>query len=106
MGFLDFFKTKDINKGVEEYKSTNDAILLDVRTPEEYFDGHIENSVNIPLQEIDKIVKIIQNKEVPLFVHCRSGARSSQAVGILKRMGYANVNDIGGILGYRGAIVK
>ncbi len=106
MGLFDFFKPRNINSGIKEYKSINGAILIDVRTPEEYFNGHIENSINIPLQEIDKALKIIQNKDVPIFVHCRSGARSSQATSILKKMGYTNVNDIGGIIDYRGVIVK
>ena len=44
---------------------------------------------------------IISDKKKPLFVYCRSGARSAKAVEILKRMGYTNVNDIGGILDYR-----
>lgn len=106
MSILNIFRTKDINRGIEEYKTVKGAVLLDVRTPGEYAEGHIENSVNIPLQSIAEAEKIIASKTVPIFVYCMSGARSSQAAGILKRMGYTDVNDIGGILSYKGAIVR
>lgn len=106
MGLFDFLQTKDINSGVRSFRSTDGAVLLDVRTPEEYAEGHIEGSKNIPLQNIETAELIIKDKETPLFVHCRSGARSAQATGILKRMGYTNVEDIGGILAYRGKVVR
>ena len=44
MGFFDFLKQPDINKGVMEYHKTNGAVLLDVRTPQEYREGHITGS--------------------------------------------------------------
>ena len=53
MGFLDFFKQSDINQGVKEFTATPGAVLLDVRTSEEYRDGHIPGSRNVPLQDID-----------------------------------------------------
>lgn len=48
MGFFDFFKQVNINQGVEEYKATADAVLVDVRTPQEYREGHILGSKNVP----------------------------------------------------------
>ena len=103
--FFDMFTRKDINKGVEEWKETNGAILLDVRTKQEYNDGHIDGSVNIPLDNIDNIDKKIPNRNTPIFVHCLSGARSSSAVRLLNSIGYTNVKDIGGISTYRGKTV-
>ena len=50
MGFFDLFKQSNINQGIEEYKRTDDAVLLDVRTPQEYQEGHIPESKNVPLQ--------------------------------------------------------
>lgn len=50
MGFFDFFKQSNINQGIEEYKMTAGAVLLDVRTPQEYQEGHIPESKNVPLQ--------------------------------------------------------
>ncbi len=102
MGFFDLFRQLDINQGVEEYRAVPQAILLDVRTPEEYRGGHIPGSKNLPLQQIEKIESIAEKKETPLFVYCQSGARSRQAVSLLQNMGYVNVNNIGGMAAYRG----
>ena len=52
MGFFDLFKQSNINQGIEEYKRTGDAVLLDVRTPQEYQEGHIPESKNVPLQQL------------------------------------------------------
>ena len=51
MSLLNMFKRTDINDGVDEFRNTPNAVLLDVRTKEEYKDGHIEGSINIPLQK-------------------------------------------------------
>ena len=104
MGFFDFFKQPDINQGVKEYHNSPGAVLLDVRTVEEYRDGHIPGSRNVPLQAIDKIASVAENKDTALFVYCYSGARSRQAAGMLQRMGYTNVNNIGGIAAYAGKV--
>ncbi len=104
MGFFDLFRQPDINQGVEEYRAVPQAILLDVRTPEEYRGGHIPGSKNVPLHQIEKIESIAEKKETPLFVYCQSGARSRQAVSLLQRMGYENVNNIGGMAAYRGKV--
>lgn len=96
----------DINAGVAEYEATDGAVLLDVRTEKEYSGGHIDGSVNLPLSRISSIADTIKDKSTPLFVHCRSGGRSTMAAASLKRMGYTNVKDIGGISSYRGKVVK
>ena len=104
MGFFDFLKQPDINKGVMEYRDTNGAVLLDVRTPQEYREGHIPGSKNVPLQRLDQVKAVAGNKETALFVYCYSGSRSRQAVSMLQRMGYTNVNNIGGIAAYAGKV--
>jgi len=106
MGLLNFLKTKDINAGVKDFQATKGAVLLDVRTAGEYAEGHIENSLNLPLQNIEQAVSVIKDKDTPLFVHCRSGGRSASATAALKKMGYTNVSDIGGIMSYNGKVVK
>ena len=70
MGFFDLFKQSNINQGIEEYKRTGDAVLLDVRTPQEYQEGHIQESKNVPLQQLDNIASVAKNKDIPLFVYC------------------------------------
>lgn len=106
MGLLNFLKTKDINAGVKDFQATKGAVLLDVHTAGEYAEGHIENSLNLPLQNIEQAVSVIKDKNTPLFVHCRSGGRSASATAALKKMGYTNVSDIGGIMSYNGKVVK
>ncbi len=106
MGLLDFFKQPDVNQGVNNYKSSNGSVLLDVRTRQEYNDGHIPGSKNVPLQILDKVGKIVENKDTELFVYCYSGARSRQAVAALRQMGYTKVNNIGGISAYRGKVER
>ena len=104
MGIFDFFKQPDINQGVQEYKNAAGAVLLDVRTPQEYREGHIPGSQNMPLQQLDKVEEVTENKDTVLYVYCRSGARSRQAVSLLKHIGYTNVHNIGGIAAYSGKV--
>ena len=94
----------DINKGVEECRATPGAILLDVRTPEEYKEGHIPGSVSIPLAALPARYSELGASDTPLFVHCLSGGRSGQAVSFLKSVGYTNVKNIGGISAWRGKV--
>ena len=106
MGFFNFSKQSDINQGIEQYKTTSGAILLDVRTPQEYAQGHIPGSRNIPLQELDRVEKVVYHKDTPLFVHCLSGGRSRQAAAVMKQFGYTNVTNIGGIADYNGKVER
>ena len=98
------FKGNDINIGIEEYKSTPGAKLIDVRTREEYSSGHIPGSINIPLQVISEVAGEVPKKEEPIYVYCQSGIRSGQATAIIKKMGYTNVKNIGGINSYNGKV--
>lgn len=106
MSIFDFFKTENINEGVSQFEQTTGAILLDVRTTEEYQSGHIPQSINVPLHEIHKVAETISDHTIPLFVYCQSGVRSSQAAVALSKMGYTEVKNIGGINNYRGKVEK
>lgn len=106
MGLFEIFTKPQIDAGVAEFERTPGAILLDVRTEEEYAAGHIGGSCNLPLHTIVRVEEEIPDKNTPLFVHCRSGARSGQAVSSLKRMGYRNVRNIGGIMDYHGKVER
>ena len=106
MGFFDFLKQPDVNRGVKEFQRISGAVLLDVRTPAEYRSGHIPGSKNVSLQTIDRIGSVAENKDTALYVYCQSGARSRQAAGMLKQMGYTNVNNIGGIAAYTGKVER
>jgi len=73
------------------------AIIIDVRTEEEYFTGHIKGAINIPLQIIkQEIQKVYPDKQVPIVLYCRSGNRSQQAYEILKELGYKQIHNGGG----------
>ena len=106
MSIFGLLKKKDINSLVEECYRTKNSILLDVRTEEEYNSGHIEKSINIPLQRIEDSLKIISDKSTPIYVYCRSGGRSSSATALLTKLGYSNVINIGGITSYMGKVVR
>ena len=92
MGFLDkLFNRTDINIAVEQFQATPGAFLIDVRTGPEYEAGHIEGAVNVPLNSIHFIVNHVRDINAPLYVYCQSGARSGQAVSMIREMGYKNV---------------
>ena len=80
----------------EMMKEEKDYIILDVRTKEEYYDNHIEDAINIPLDEIETST-LLKDKDQIIFVYCRSGNRSKQASEILANLGYSNIYEIGGI---------
>ena len=106
MGLFGFLKIPDINEGVEEYRNTENAVLLDVRDKQEYDSGHVPGAVNIPRDEISKIKDQIPDMETAIFTYCYSGRRSDIAVSMLKKMGYKKARNIGGITGYKGALEK
>ena len=106
MGFFDLFKQPNINQGITEYHNTPGAVLLDVRTPGEYREGHIPGSKNLPLQTIDKVAELTENKDTVLYVYCHSGARSRQAVSFLQQMGYTHITNLGGIAAYHGKVER
>ena len=73
----------------------NDACIIDVREEDEFAEGHIKNAVNIPLSELRDRVDEIPEDE-PVYLHCRSGQRSYNAIRALQGMGYENVYNISG----------
>ena len=106
MSFFDLFKKPDINKELEAFRDADGALLIDVRDPSEYAEGHIEGSINIPIKDIVSAKERIKDLNAPIFVYCLSGARSGRAASILRTMGYADTKSIGGINNYSGKLVK
>lgn len=75
----------------------NDSIWIDVRTPQEYGTGHLEQATNIPHTEIaDKIAQLTTDKSAEIKLYCRSGGRADMAKKTLEEMGYTNVTNYGG----------
>ena len=87
--------------------SEKNIILLDVRTKEEYETGHIKGSILIPVDNLkEEAEKSLKDKDVPIFVYCRSGNRSLTAANILVKQGYTNVFNLGGINNWPYEIIK
>lgn len=78
-------------EATEIYERTN-ALLIDVRTPEEYRENHIEGAVNIPVYEIDNIKNEIIDPNKVILVYCKTGKRSKIVKQILIQNGYKNVH--------------
>jgi phage shock protein E len=76
-------------------KIANGALLLDVRTPQEYAGGHIDGAVNIPVQQLQTRLGELGEKDRQIVVYCRSGARSGQATRIMQNAGFHAVQDVG-----------
>ena len=96
----------NINDLVEKARSTQDAVIIDVRTPAEYKQGHIKGALNIPVDQVQKVEQKIKNPETPLYLYCASGARSGSATRFLQSQGFTNVTNMGGIGSWRGEVIK
>lgn len=81
--------------------------IVDVRTPQEYEEGHIPGAINIPVESIgaEKPAELTDTN-AELIVYCRTGVRSKQASDKLVGLGYQNVNDMGGIVDWHGETVS
>lgn len=74
------------------------AILIDVRSPEEFVSGHIKEAISVPLNRLPRdIGSVASNKAAPIIVYCQSGGRSASARRLMLDMGYQNVINGGGI---------
>jgi rhodanese-related sulfurtransferase len=74
---------------------TKKAVIIDVRTKEEYNSGHVKNAVNVPLDNIAAVTQKLKPEDY-IIVCCKSGARSAMAKNILKSKGYKNIVNGGG----------
>lgn len=91
----------------ERMDNEKGIVILDVRTQEEYNTGHIKDSILIPVDVLEqKAEENLKDKNVPIFVYCRSGNRSATAANILVKLGYKNVYDLGGIRNWPYEVVK
>ena len=92
-----------VNITAEEAKQIMDNevgyIILDVRTQEEYDQGHVPGAILIPDTEIkDKAEEVLTDKDQLILVYCRSGRRSKLAAEALVELGYTNIKEFGGII--------
>jgi len=84
-----YFKFKEM------LKENADNILLDVRSSQEYNEGHINGAINIPEYELSsKASNILNNKNLKIIVYCASGSRSKKAIKTLKKLGFINLYNL------------
>lgn len=96
-----------MNDIVQIMDENENYIILDVRTQAEYNQGHIPNAICIPNETIDEnVVNKLPDKNQMILVYCRSGNRSRQAAEKLKKLGYTNLIEFGGIIDWKGEIER
>ena len=83
----------------------NDAIIVDIRTPERFSGKHIPMAVNLPFERIQAKQVTLPISRV-LIVYCDTGGASMQAARILSNMGYNVINCIGGLNSYNGSLTR
>lgn len=71
------------------------ALLLDVRTPEEFVCGHIPGALNVPVDQVAARISDLGPKDRPVVIYCRSGVRSATAARILREAGFGTLLDLG-----------
>ena len=89
-------------KAKEIIDSDPGCVLLDVREEAEYITGHAEDAVLLPVDEIDAdtAAAAIPSFDSTVLVYCRTGRRSERAGKALEELGYTNIYDIGGLIGW------
>ena len=100
-------KHVSMNDIVQIMEENENYIILDVRTQAEYNQGHIPNAICIPNETIDEnVVNKLPDKNQMILVYCRSGNRSKQAAEKLKKLGYTDLIEFGGIIDWKGEIER
>ena len=90
-----------------EMMVSQEVVVVDVRTREEYDGGHIENAVLVPNERIgSEMPEALPDKEATLLIYCRSGRRSKDAAQKLLALGYQSVYDFGGVIDWPYELVK
>ena len=100
------YRQISMQEAIQIMKTQSDYVILDVRTPSEYAQGHSPGAILVPNETIgtEDIPQLPQTEQL-LLVYCRSGNRSKQASEKLVRLGYTNVVEFGGINQWPGEIV-
>jgi rhodanese-related sulfurtransferase len=91
---------------LNEFYAQVNAILIDVRQPDEYAQGHIPGARSVPLQKLRDFSLEVTDPDTPIYVYCLSGGRSARAVRALRGVGFTAVTDLGGINAYTGELEK
>ena len=101
------YRQISMDEAVKMMRDEKDYIILDVRRPDEFAEGHIPGAINVPNEEIGTAeIAELPDKSQLILVYCRSGRRSKEASEKLVKLGYTNIVEFGGIQDYEGEIEK
>ena len=101
------YRQISMDEAVKMMRDEKNYIILDVRRPDEYAEGHIPGAINVPNEEIGTAeIAQLPSKSQLILVYCRSGRRSKEAAAKLVNLGYTNIVEFGGILDWQGNIEK
>ena len=90
-----------------EMLASQEVVVVDVRTREEYDGGHIPNAILVPNESIgDDMPEALPDKEATLLIYCRSGRRSKEASEKLLKLGYKSIYEFGGVIDWPYELVK
>lgn len=87
---------KDISQTEFMDMAKSSLIVLDVRTPDEFKEGHVPGAINLPLGNLPEQFTSLGNKEQKIVVYCRSGFRAGKAIKLLNEKGYLNTLHLDG----------
>ncbi|GAB4413389.1 MAG: hypothetical protein OHK0039_20330 [Bacteroidia bacterium] len=102
------FESLDANAFGQAIEADKHAVVLDVRRPDEFRDGHLRKARNLNVMSPDFAEQLQKlDKEKSYYVYCRSGARSSSACSMMIQQGFSKVYNLsGGIMSWRGKLAK
>ena len=100
LGYYEELPELDINDGLEDMKIYKNAVLVDVRTPEEYAEGHVPGAINLEAALCGRknrtyVESVLPDKTAHVCMYCYSGARSGMAAAFLRQMGYDRAENKG-----------
>jgi len=106
-GMVNSYKQISQEEAAQMMEEDDGHVIVDVRTQEEYDEGHIPGAICIPNEEItDTKPELLPDVDQVILIYCRSGRRSKEAAEKLFNMGYTHIYEFGGIIDWTGEIEK
>ena len=106
-GMVNSYKQISQEEAAQMMEEDEGHVIVDVRTQEEYDEGHIPGAICIPNEEItDTKPELLPDVDQVILIYCRSGRRSKEAAEKLFNMGYTHIYEFGGIIDWTGEIEK
>ena len=111
MGYYEGLPELDINERLEDIELLKNVVLVDVRTPEEFREGHVPGAINIDAELCGRanreyVESVLPDKTARVYTYCYSGSRSGMASAFLREMGYDRAENIGGFENYDGPVER